>query len=434
MGELWEAAIDWHENMNLLDDLEFRELIYQITDRDGLEKRLNQGPITLYIGFDPTADSLHIGNLLQILLLRRFQLEGHKPIALAGGGTGLIGDPSGKTDERQLNPEQVVVNWTQKINSQLERYLDFDSTSNPARTLNNYDWLSRFELISFLRDIGKHFPIGAMMAKDSVKSRLQAGISYTEFSYMILQAYDFLHLHENFGCELQSGGSDQWGNITAGADLIRRKSGGAAYGLTLPLVTQSGGKKLGKTESGTVWLDPKRTTPYQFYQYWMNIDDADVIRFLKYFTFLNREELKELAGEVAENPWKRVAQRTLAQQVTELVHGAEATTSAENISLALFSGKVAELAAHEIEQGLNDVPTFRLTDEQPVKLVDILAEAEIAPSKRRAREDIRNGAISVNDNRQTDIDFVLQQSDRVAGKYIIIRRGKNTYHLIDWQS
>jgi tyrosyl-tRNA synthetase len=420
--------------MNLLDDLEYRELIYQVTDRDGLAKRLAQGPITLYIGFDPTADSLHIGNLLQILLLRRFQLAGHSPIAVIGGGTGLIGDPSGKDNERQLNPGQVVEEWTQKYYEQLRPYLEFDNVSNPARSVNNYDWLSEFELISFLRDVGKHFPIGAMLAKDSVKSRLQSGISYTEFSYMILQAYDYLHLNQNYGCELQAGGSDQWGNITAGADLIRRVTGNTVYGLTLPLITQTGGKKLGKTESGTVWLDPVRTTPYQFYQYWINIDDADVIRFLKNFTFLSKDEIDELTVEVEKQAWKRVAQRTLAQQVTRLVHGDEATSSAERISIALFSGKVSDLAANEIEQGLNDVPTFPLHSEQDVKLVDLLAEAQIAPSKRRAREDIRNGAISINDNRETDIEYVLKKAERVAGKYIIIRRGKNSYHLIDWQS
>lgn len=419
--------------MNLLEDLEFRELIYQVTDRDSLAKRLSAGPITLYIGFDPTADSLHIGNLLQVLLLRRFQLQGHKPIAVVGGGTGLIGDPSGKTNERQLNPAEIVEEWSQKFFSQMERYLDFNASSNAAQTLNNYSWLGGCELIPFLRDIGKHFSIGPMLAKDSVKSRLQAGISYTEFSYMILQAYDYLHLHEHYGCELQAGGSDQWGNITTGIDLIRRKSGTTVHGLTLPLVTKSGGGKLGKTESGTIWLDPARTTPYQFYQYWMNVEDSDVIRFLKFFTFLTTNELNELAFEVKEQPWKREAQRTLARLVTQLVHGEKATTSAENISKALFSGKVSELTSSEIEQGLNDVPTFQLKSEQPVKLVDVLAEAQISPSKRRAREDILNGAITVNDNRQTDIDFVLQRRDRVGGKYIIIRRGKNKYHLINWK-
>ncbi len=419
--------------MNLLADLEYRELIYQITDRQGLGKRLETAPITLYIGFDPTADSLHIGNLLQILLLRRFQLEGHHPIAVAGGGTGLIGDPSGKSSERQLNPEEIVEGWTNIIRKQLEQYLDFDSETNPARIVNNYSWLGQLDLISFLRDIGKHFPLGMMLAKDSVKSRLEVGISYTEFSYMVLQAYDYLHLNQNYGCELQAGGSDQWGNITAGADLIRRVTGATVYGLTLPLVTQADGAKLGKTEAGAIWLDEKRTTPYQFYQYWVNLDDRDVISFLKYFTFLSKEQLDELNHEVATKPWERVAQRTLACEITTLVHGSKATTSAENISNALFYGKISELSADEIEQALNDVPTFDLRGDRQIGLVDLLAEAKISPSKRRAREDIVNGAITVNDIKRNDQTEMLTPADRIAGRYIVIRRGKNKYFLVDWQ-
>lgn len=419
--------------MDLLQDLEYRGLIYQITDRDRLGKRLESGPITLYVGFDPTADSLHIGNLLQILLLRRFQLQGHHPIAVVGGGTGLIGDPSGKQSERQLNPEDVVIGWTSKIRQQLEQYLDFDSSVNSARIVNNYDWLGQLDLIPFLRDIGKHFPISTMLAKDSVKSRLEFGISYTEFSYMVLQAYDFLHLYQEFSCELQAGGSDQWGNITAGADLIRRITGDTAFGMTLPLITQADGSKLGKTEGGTVWIDVERTSAYQFYQYWINTDDQDVLPFLKYFTFLTQGELSELANTVAEKPWERVAQRTLAREVTTLVHGANAADSAENISQALFYGKVAELDADEIEQGLYDVPTHDLHENQEVQLVDLLAEAKISPSKRRAREDIQNGAIMVNDVRRTDPATILFPSDRIAGKYIVIRRGKNKYYLVKWQ-
>ena len=418
--------------MDLLQDLEYRGLIYQITDRDGLGKRLKSGPITLYVGFDPTADSLHIGNLLQILLLRRFQLQGHHPIAVVGGGTGLIGDPSGKQSERQLNPEDVVIGWTSKIRQQLEQYLDFDSNVNSARIVNNYDWLGQLDLIPFLRDIGKHFPISTMLAKDSVKSRLELGISYTEFSYMVLQAYDFLHLYQEFSCELQAGGSDQWGNITAGTDLIRRITGDTAFGMTLPLITQADGSKLGKTEGGTVWIDVERTSAYQFYQYWINTDDQDVLPFLKYFTFLTQGELSELATTVAEKPWERVAQRTLAREVTTLVHGADAADSAENISQALFYGKLADLDADEIEQGLYDVPTHDLHENREVQLVDLLAEAKISPSKRRAREDVQNGAIMVNDVRRTDPATILFPSDRIAGKYIVIRRGKNKYYLVKW--
>jgi tyrosyl-tRNA synthetase len=327
--------------MNLVEEFEFRGLLYQITDRDGLAKRLQAGPITLYVGFDPTADSLHIGNLLQILLLRRFQLAGNHPIAVVGGGTGLVGDPSGKGGERKLNTREVVEAYTIKYRRQLEQYLDFTVESNPARVVNNYEWLGQLELIPFLRDIGKYFPIGAMLAKDSVKSRLDVGISYTEFSYMILQAYDFLQLRRLYGCELQAGGSDQWGNITAGVDLIRRELGETAFGLTQPLITRSDGKKLGKTEQGAIWLDATLTTPYQFYQYWINLPDEDVIQFLKYFTFLGAEEMAELEKAVAGEAWKRAAQRRLAQEMTSMVHGQSATASAERISNALFYGEIA---------------------------------------------------------------------------------------------
>jgi len=418
--------------MNLLDELEYRELIYQITDRDGLARRLSEGPTTLYIGFDPTADSLHIGNLLQILLLHRFQLAGHRPIAVVGTGTGLVGDPSGKKSERKLNPEEVVDKWALKIRSQLERFLDFNSPNNPARIVSNFDWLGELELISFLRDVGKHFPIGLMLAKDSVKSRMEEGISYTEFSYMILQAYDFLQLYELYDCQLQAGGSDQWGNITAGIDLIRRKLAEPAFGLTLPLVTSADGVKLGKTEVGTVWLDPERTTPYQFYQYWINVDDQDVLRFLKQFTFLDRESLTQLEKEVAEKPWERAAQRTLAQEVTRYVHGMEALDKAEKISQALFYGRISDLIAEEIEQALHDVPSYLLSEIEEIKLVDLLVDANISDSKRRAREDIRNGAITINDKKITDAITGLTLADRTAEKYIVIRRGKTRYFLVDW--
>jgi tyrosyl-tRNA synthetase len=420
--------------VDLLQDLEYRELIYQITDPKSLAARLGEGPITLYVGFDPTADSLHIGNLLQILLLRRFQLAGHNPIAVVGGGTGLIGDPSGKTSERQLNPAETVQEWTSKIRVQVERFLDFEGGRNPAQLVNNYSWLGQLELIPFLRDTGKHFPLGLMLAKDSVKSRLEGGISYTEFSYMILQAYDFLRLYLDFGCEMQAGGSDQWGNITAGIELVRRVAGGAAHGLTLPLVTSSDGAKLGKTETGAVWLDPDRTTPYEFYQYWINVSDEDVIRFTKYFTFLSREEIEALAREVEQNPGRREAQRRLAQEATALVHGEHAMRRAENISQALFYGKVAELTADELEEGLNNVPSFRLEGTSQIRLVDLLAQAGISPSKRRAREDISSGAITLNDIRVREVDRNLSLADRLAGRYVVIRRGKSNYHLIRWAS
>jgi len=419
--------------MNLLDDLEYRKLLYQVTDRDALNSRLNAGPITLYIGFDPTAESLHIGNLLQIMLLRRFQLAGHHPMAVVGTGTGLVGDPSGKKSERTLNPKDVVDQWASKIRSQLERYLDFETQTNPAWIVSNYDWLGELELLSFLREVGKHFPLGQMLAKDSVKSRLESGISFSEFSYMILQAYDFLRLSMDYGCELQAGGSDQWGNITSGIELIRRVTGKSAFGLTLPLVTTADGTKLGKTEVGTVWIDADLTSPYQFYQYWINIDDADVIQFIKFFTFFDRKKLAELEDEVATKPWERAAQRELAREVTDYVHGTAAVQSAENISQALFYGNVAELSAVEIEEGLYDVPSHEVSGEAEIGLVDLLVDAGITTSKRQAREDLANGAITVNGTRTTEIETRLAKSDRIAGRYVAIRRGKTRYHLIDWR-
>ncbi len=418
--------------MDVIQDLEFRGLLYQVTDREALVRRLAEGPITLYNGFDPTADSLTIGNLVVILLLRRFQLAGNHPIGVVGGGTGLIGDPSGKSSERQLNESEVVEAWTAKVRDQLARFLDFDVKSNPARIVNNYDWLSALGTVEFLRDVGKHFPVNYMLAKESVNSRLAAGISFTEFSYMIMQSYDYLWLNRNMGCELQTGGSDQWGNITAGVDLIRRSRGISVFGLTSPLITNADGSKLGKTESGAIWLDDQLTTPYQFFQYWINTSDDDVIPYIKIFTFLSHSDIKELEREVKSSPWERVAQRTLAREATTLVHDNQAMSRAENISQALFYGKVSDLTAKEIEEGLHDVPSYVFEGDNEIKLVDLLAEAKISPSKRRAREDIVNGAISVNDQRCSDLDRLVIPADRLQGQYIVIRRGKSKYHLVKW--
>lgn len=420
--------------MDVLQDLEFRGLLYQVTDRDGLAGRLAQGPITLYNGFDPTADSLTIGNLVAILLLRRFQLAGNHPIGVVGGGTGLIGDPSGKSSERQLNTTDIVEGWTAKVRDQVSRFLDFEVKSNPARIVNNYSWLGQLGILEFLRDIGKHFPVNYMLAKDSVNSRLDAGISFTEFSYMIMQSYDYLWLYENMDCELQTGGSDQWGNITAGVDLIRRRKGQPAFGLTCPLVTNADGTKLGKTELGAVWLDEKLTSPYQFYQYWINISDSDVVPYLKIFTFLSHVEICELEDEVNQKPWERVAQRALAREVTTMVHSKELMNRAENISKALFYGNVSDLTTKEIEEGLYDVPSFVLQGDKTISLVDLLAEAGISPSKRRAREDIISGAISINDQRCTELKKMIFPADRIEGKYVVIRRGKSNYHLVKWNS
>ena len=417
---------------DILKDLENRGLLYQVTDIKALEKRLKAGPITLYIGFDPTAESLHVGNLLPILCLKRFQIAGHNPIAVAGGGTGLIGDPSGKSSERMLNPKKTVDEWTEKIKKQLAQFLDFNSKKNPARIVNNYDWLSKLKTIEFLRDIGKHFSITNMISKESVKSRLDTGISYTEFSYMILQAYDFLELYKNYNCEMQAGGSDQWGNITIGIDLIKKITGGIAFGLTFPLVTKSDETKFGKTESGTIWLDPKKTTPYQFYQFWINTDDRDVIKFINYFTFLSKNEISSLEEKIKKEPEKREPQRILAREVTTLVHGREAMLKAEKISQALFYGNLEDLSEKELEEGFKDVPSTIIKKKKEIKLAEILLTAKISVSKRQAREDIKNGAISINGKICTDFNKVINFSERLWNKYIILRKGKKNYFLIKW--
>ena len=418
--------------MDIFRELQDRGLVYQHTDELALRKRLEGGPLTLYCGFDPTADSLHIGSLLPILVLKRFQLAGHKPIALVGGGTGLIGDPSGKASERTLNPKEIVDQWARKIKDQLEHFLDFETKENPAIVANNYEWLGSLQVIEFLRDIGKNFPLGTMLAKDSVEARMSKGISYTEFSYMILQSYDYLKLNEVYGCEMQVGGSDQWGNITVGIDLIRRMSGSQVkemHGLTMPLVTKSDGVKFGKTESGTVWLDAEKTSPYKFYQFWLNTDDRDVIKFLKYFTFISIKEINELAEEVEKEPERRRAQRVLATEVTKLVHGQDALDRAEKISSALFGGSLRNLSAAEIEEGFSDVPSATIENPE-TGLVELLVQGGVVTSKRLAREALENGAIYINDVRHTNLETKVPQLERLDGKYLVIRRGKKNYYLI----
>jgi tyrosyl-tRNA synthetase len=424
------------KRMNLLHELEWRGLINQVTDHEGLEKLLSEEKISLYCGFDPTADSLHIGHLLPILTLRRFQQAGHFPIALVGGATGLIGDPSGRKSERSLNEKEIVQQWSEKIKEQLSRFLDFDTAENPAKIANNYDWTRSLDVISFLRDVGKNFGLNYMLAKESVQSRIETGISFTEFSYMILQSFDFLKLYQNENCRLQIGGSDQWGNITAGLELIRKTEEEAkAFGLTLPLVTKADGTKFGKTESGAVWLDKEKTSPYEFYQFWINTDDRDVIKYLKYFTFLTKEEIEQLEKELQEAPEKRTAQKALAEEVTKLVHGEEALRQAIKISEALFSGSISELTADEIRQGFHDVPSFEYTGEaEEVSLLELLVTSGIVSSKRQAREDLTNGAIYVNGERVQDVNKVLTKEDRVEGQFTVIRRGKKKYHLIQYKS
>lgn len=418
--------------MNLLKDLEYRGLINQVTDVEGLTKQLEEGQLTLYCGFDPTADSLHIGHLLTVLTLRRFQLAGNKPLALVGGATGLIGDPSGKKAERTLNEKEIVVQFSKRIQEQLSRFLDF-SGENAAKTVNNYDWIGKLDVISFLRDVGKNFGLNYMLAKDSVESRIQTGISFTEFSYMILQSYDFLKLYEQENCRLQIGGSDQWGNITAGLELIRKSNEGEAkaFGFTIPLVTKSDGTKFGKTEGGAIWLDEEKTSPYELYQFFINTDDRDVIKFLKYFTFLSHEEINGLEEEVRSAPEKRSAQRKLAEEVTKLVHGEEALSQAIRISEALFSGDIANLNAKEIKQGFKDVPSFECNQEE-INLLDLLVSAQISPSKRQGREDIQNGAIYVNGIRTTELDKMITKAERIDNQFTIIRRGKKKYYLIKY--
>jgi tyrosyl-tRNA synthetase len=417
--------------MELLEDLQFRGLINQMTDEEGLRKLLNEEKVKLYVGFDPTADSLHIGHLLPILMLRRFQLAGHQPVALVGGATGLIGDPSGRKTERTLNSVEVVAGWVKSIQNQLSQFLDFDTNENPAIMANNYDWISKMDVISFLRDVGKHFGLNYMLAKDSVQSRLETGISFTEFSYQILQSLDFLKLYETENVRLQVGGSDQWGNITAGLELIRKTKGddAKAFGLTVPLVTKADGTKFGKSEGNAIWLDPEKTTPYEFYQFWINTDDRDVVKYLKYFTFLSHEEILELEKATEEVPEKRLAQKALAEDVTKLVHGEEALQQAIRISDALFNGDIRELSATEIEQGFKDVPSY-INNDETIGLVDLLVNAKISPSKRQAREDIQNGAIYINGDRKTDLQYILSSEDKIEGKYTVIRRGKKKYFLI----
>lgn len=416
--------------MNILEDLEYRGLVHQITNREELAKKLAEERVTLYSGFDPTADSLHIGHLLPVLTLRRFQLAGHNPLALVGGGTGLIGDPSGRATERSLNTADTVEQWTQSLRRQLSRFLDFsEERENPAQLVNNHDWLGKLSAIEFLRDIGKNFTVNYMLAKDSVDSRIGNGISFTEFSYMILQSYDFLQLNTTHNCSLQIGGSDQWGNITAGLELIGKSTANQAFGLTMPLITKSDGTKFGKSAGNAVWLDAEKTSPYQFYQFWINTDDNDVIRFLKYFTFLSPEEIAQLAEVTAAEPEKREAQRVLAAEVTRLVHGEEALAGAKNITQALFSGNVQDLSQAELEEAFKDAPVTVVEDSaQP--LIDLLLAVQAAPSKRQARQDIEGGAVTVNGVKVTDLAATADTLGRIGGDYLVIRRGKKNYFLV----
>ncbi|HLQ96211.1 MAG TPA: tyrosine--tRNA ligase [Pseudogracilibacillus sp.] len=421
--------------MDILQDLEARGLLQSTTDYESLEQHLATNQVTLYCGFDPTADSLHIGHLLPITMLKRFQEAGHRPIALIGGGTGMIGDPSGRTAERSLNEADVVKGFAESIKQQLGRVLEFEQGSNAAVARNNHDWLSNLTLIDFLRDAGKHFTVNYMLAKDSVSSRIEHGLSYTEFSYMLLQSFDFSKLYDEENCTLQIGGSDQWGNITAGMEFIRRSHNdeeAKVFGLTVPLITKADGTKFGKTAGGAVWLDPEKTSPYEFYQFWYNTDDRDVIKFLKYFTFLDMETIQGLEKEVAVNPGARAAQKRLAEEMTEMVHNESALRQAIKISEALFSDDVKSLTKEEIEQGFKDVPTVEAANED-TPLVELLVQAGISSSKRQAREDISNGAIYINGERNQEVSYTLTAADRLEDTFIVIRRGKKKYFLVHFK-
>ena len=416
----------------LLEELQWRGLIYQQTDEQGIEDLLNKEQVTLYCGADPTADSLHIGHLLPFMTLRRFQEHGHRPIVLIGGGTGMIGDPSGKSEERVLQTEDQVAKNVEGLSAQMHKLFEF-GTDKGAVLVNNKDWLSQISLISFLRDYGKHVGVNYMLGKDSIQSRLENGISYTEFTYTILQAIDFGHLNRELNCKIQVGGSDQWGNITSGIELMRRMYGQTeVYGLTIPLVTKSDGKKFGKSESGAVWLDAEKTTPYEFYQFWINQSDEDVIKFLKYFTFLSKEDINRLEQSRDEAPHLREAQKALAENVTEFIHGKEALDDAIRISEALFKGDLKSLSSKDIKAGFKEVPQVEVS-KATTNLIDVLIESGIASSKRQAREDVNNGAIYINGERKQSVDYNLTDEDKFDNEFTIIRRGKKKYFMVNYK-
>jgi tyrosyl-tRNA synthetase len=419
-------------NRNFLADFRKRGLLMQASADAELQAHLESGCRAVYCGFDPTADSLHIGSLVPLLALKRIQLAGHKPIALAGGATGMIGDPSFKSKERKLNSTEVTRQWTDKIKLQLSRFIDFDCGENSAIVANNIDWIGSMDVLSFLRDIGKHFSVNAMIQKESVKQRIERegeGISFTEFTYMILQALDFAVLNRDHGCTLQIGGSDQWGNITAGIDLSRRLNQSQVFGLTLPLVTKADGGKFGKTEEGTIWLDPNRTSCYAFYQFWINTADADVYKFLHYFTFLLPEEITAIEEADKAQTGKPQAQGILAREVTRLVHGAEGLEAAERISEALFSGELSALTESDFAQLAMDGLPSSVLEAESSNIVDLLTGSGLATSNKMAREFVGNGAVSVNGSKVADSAAAFSRTDARFGKYFLVRRGKKLFHL-----
>jgi tyrosyl-tRNA synthetase len=418
----------------LLDAFRDRGLLQDATK--GAGDHLAGAPRTIYIGFDPTAASLHLGNLVPIMGLVHAQRAGHTPLALVGGGTGLIGDPSGKTEERQLMTKELAAENAEGIRTQLEHFLDFEVASNPARMRNNHDWLGDLAFVDFLRDIGKHFSVNQMLAKESVKRRLdnEDGISYTEFSYSLLQSYDFLELFRREGCTVQMGGSDQWGNITAGIDLVRRAESAQAFGVVFPLITNASGAKFGKSEAGAVWLDADLTSPFRFYQYWINVDDADAVRYLKFFSLLPMEVIADLEAAVAAEPYKRAAQRALAEDVTRRLHGETGLAAAERATRALFSGDISGLGAEEIADVFADIPSLEVSAEalggEGTAVVDLLVESGLASSKGDARRSIEGGGVYVNSVRVEDTAVRVTMGDTIEGRFILLRKGKKNYHLV----
>ncbi len=417
---------------DFIRELKWRGVLYDHTE--GLEELT--GRVVGYIGFDPTAKSLHVGSLLPLITLSRFQRFGNIPIAVIGGGTGLIGDPSGKTKERPLLSKEEIEENIEGIKAQIEKFLDFKAKENPAKLVNNYDWLGEIKLVDFLREVGKHITLNYMLQKESVRNRLQReeGISFTEFSYMLLQAYDFLVLYDRENCVLQMGGSDQWGNITAGIELIRKMRGGKAYGLVFPLITTSSGVKFGKTEEGTVWLDPNLTSPFKFYQFWINTEDADVIRYLKYFTFLGEREIGELEESLKREPEKREPHRVLAREVTRMVHGEDAMRRAERASKVLFGEEIKDLNLREILEIFSDVPSREIPKErfegEGYPLVELLVDVGLFPSKGEARRAINGGGVYVNNIRVSDVQDKISLSRAIEGKVLILRKGKKNYLLV----
>ncbi len=417
------------------DELKWRGLVYDCFE--GVDELFGREKVTVYNGFDATADSLHVGHLVPLIALARLQRFGHHPIALAGGGTSMIGDPSGKATERQLlGREQIEAN-VKSIKKQLAQFLDFKVQSNPARVLNNASWLMSLPLIEFLRDTGKYFTVNYMIAKDSVRNRIdrEEGISFTEFSYMLLQSYDFLYLHDHEGCRLQTGGSDQWGNITAGVELIRKvRGGGSAYGMVYPLIVKADGTKFGKSESGSVWLSAERTSPYRFYQFWLNTDDRDVVNYLKYFTFLPKDRVEELSAVASEHPEQREAQRVLAREMTELVHGPTALQRAEQATQALFGGDITGLNSQDIQDVFAEVPSSELPkpalEGEGINIIDLLVNTGFLKSKGEARRAITEGGINLNNQRVSEPASQVTASDLIDGHFLILRRGKKNYHLI----